>query len=382
MKILQVSDSFYPNVDGPNAVMLNLSLALQKLGHEVELLVPDYPKNRVEAEGLKIYRCPSIPAGKGYRCALPFLGRGLKKLIKNGKFDLIHLHSCFPLAKFAQKLGRKYKIPVMITVHTKFRDEFENRLKLKCLQRFMMHYIMKCIERCDGIVSVSRGMVGTLEEYGSKRCKDIKVIYNAAATPPAAEGGAVAALRKKLGTEDKFSFMFAGRLAEVKNVQFSLAVLGEVKKRGYKDFKFIIVGDGDYGKTLKKLTAEYKLTENVVFAGRISDPQTLANYYSASDLMLFPSTFDTFGLVVSEAASNCLPAAAIKGSCSAERIEHGVSGFAWEYDKCVWVEEIIKLLENPAPVKTAGEGAKNYVCLSWDTVSKEYLDFYNELKNG
>lgn len=378
MKILQVSDSFYPNVDGPNAVIVNLALTLKEMGHETELLVPEY-KQKVEVEGLKIHRCPSIPAGEGYRCALPFLCGKIKKLIKKGGFDLIHLHSCFPLAKNAKKLGNKYGIPVVITVHTKFREEFKNRIKFKFLQRFMMRYIMKCIEGCDGIVSVSKGMVDTLGEYGSKRCGDVKVIYNGTDFKPADDPEAINNLKSRLGIEDKFSFLFAGRLAEVKNVQFSLKVLGEVKKRGYNNFKFVIVGDGDYGKTLKKLTQEFGLTDNVVFAGRITEKKVLSTYYSACDVLLFPSLFDSFGLVISEGAANGLPAVTVKGSCAAERIENGVNGFAWEYDEGVWTEEIIKLLENPSLSEKAGAGAKATVYIGWREITREYLQFYKTL---
>lgn len=379
MKILEVCDSFFPNVDGPNSVMLNIALKLKEYGHEAELLVPKFHKD-VQVEGLKIYRCTSISAGKGYRCALPKVGH-VKKIIKRGGYDLIHLHSCFPLAKRAQKLGKKYGIPVIITVHTKFRDEFEKRLKTKGLQNFMMNYIMKCIEKCDGIVCVSDGMAETLKDYGLKRRGEVKVIYNATDMPPVenADGAAVEALRKKLGLDGNFVFSFAGRLAEVKNVQFSLAVLAEVKKRGYGNFKFLIIGDGEYGKTLEKTAAKLNLTENVIFAGRITNRKLLAEHYAASDLFLFPSLFDSSGLVVQEAAANGLPAITISGSCSAERIENGVNGFAWEYGAEVWTEEIIKLLNDTAAVKRAGEGAKRSVCLDWGNITKQYIEYYKTL---
>ncbi len=376
MKILEVSDSFYPNVDGPNSVMVNIALKLKELGHEVELLVPKFPQI-VNIEGLTIHRCPSISAGKGYRAALPALNGKIKKLIKKGDFDLIHLHSPFPLSKYAAKLGKKYGIPVIITVHTKFRDEFEKRLKLKFLQRFMMGYIMKCIKRCDGVVCVSDGMAETLREYGLKR-DDVKVIYNATDMPPAdiSETEAVEDVRKMHSLNGKFVFSFAGRLAEVKNVQFSLKVLAEVKKRGFDNFKFLIIGDGEYGKTLEKTAAKLGLTENVEFAGRITERKLLAEYYAACDLFLFPSLFDSSGLVIQEAAANGLPSATVAGSCAAERIENGVNGFAWDYDAGVWTDEIIKLISNPSAAKLAGERAKSSVCLNWKDITKQYCEYY------
>ncbi len=382
MKILQVLDSFFPTVDGPNSVMVNLALKLRELGHEVELLVPDFPKNRVEAEGLKIHRCRSAKSNESYRAALPFFDGKIKRLVKNGGYDVIHLHSPFTLGHFALKTGKKYGIPVVFTFHTKFRDELENRLKSKVLQKFMMNYIMNCINGCTAVTAVSYGAVETLKDYGYKNCGEVKVIYNGTDMPLyGANKSNVADLRQRLEIEDKFAFMFAGRLAEVKNVAFSLKVLAKVKERGINGFKFIIAGDGDYGKTLKKLVSEYNLTENVVFVGRISDKKTLAEYYAACNLLLFPSTFDTFGLVVSEAAANGLPAAVMEGCSSAERLEDGASGFVWKNDADFWAEKTAELIRNPMTAKRAGEGAAEKAYSGWDSIAKVYSELYLSLKN-
>lgn len=131
------------------------------------------------------------------------------------------------------KTGKKYGIPVVFTFHTKFRDELENRLKSKVLQKFMMNYIMNCINGCTAVTAVSYGAVETLKDYGYKNCGEVKVIYNGTDMPlHGADKSNVADLRQRLEIEDKFAFMFAGRLAEVKNVAFSLKVLAKVKERG------------------------------------------------------------------------------------------------------------------------------------------------------
>ena len=121
------------------------------------------------------------------------------------------------------------------------------------------------------------------------------------------------------------------------------------------------------------------MTENVIFAGKITDKKLLASYYAAADILLFPSAFDTFGLVVLEAAANATPTAALKGSCASERIEDGVSGFVWEDGAEIWAENIIKILNDPSVAKRAGQGALKYVYESWDGVSKRYSELYNEL---
>lgn len=380
MRVLEVLDDFYPDVDGPIEVIVSVARTFNNCGFgEMELLVPKYPEI-VEVEGLKIHRCFSVSANETYRAAVPQLDRKIKKIIKNGKFDVIHIHSPFTLGKYALKLGHKYKIPVIFTMHTKFRDEFERRLKSKLLRKFMMGYIMKCINGCDCVTTVSHGTVDTLAEYGYKAPQNVKVICNATSMPPlSADGEVTARIRRELGLENAFAFAYVGRLAKTKNIDFSIKVLAEVKKRGYGNFRFVIVGDGDHGKALKKQVEALSLSENVVFVGKVTDKKLLASYYSACDALLFPSAFDNASIVILEAAANGLPAVTLKGSCSAERIEDGVSGFVWENDENSWVDGVINLLNNPEAAKTAGEGAVARVYAGWEDITREYLKLYESL---
>lgn len=381
MKILLVIDSFYPNVDGPNAVVVSLAREYIKAGHEATLLVPDYPADRVEFEGLEIVRCKSVPSDEDYRAALPAFDKKVRKLIREGGFDVIHLHSPFTLGRYALRLGKKYNIPVVITVHTKFMDEFKSRLKLGVLCQIMRLYILKCIDGCDKITTVCDGMAETLVQYGSKRVSDISVIRNGTDMPfSGASRAAVKAIRVQYGLENKLAMLFTGRLARVKNVQFSLKALSILKERGCGGFVFLIVGDGEYRAELEKAVKNYNLQDSVFFAGRVTDRGKLAAYYAACDILLFPSEFDNASIVLLEAAANGLPAATVARSSSAEIIEDGVSGFVWEKDENVWAEELEKLIANPALAFRAGEGAAEKVYADWAKIARQYLALYSSLK--
>lgn len=378
MKVLEVLDCFYPNLDGPIEVAVSLARKFKENGlGEVHLLVPDYPQ-RVQVEGIQIYRCRSVKSNGDYRAALPAFDRRVKKIIKNGGYDVIHLHSPFTLGRYALKAGHKYNIPVVFTMHTKFRDEFEKRLS-RPLQKFMMNYIMKCINGCDVVTTVSRGTVNTLAEYGYKKTEEVKVVPNAAnMAPMSADPSATAEIRGRLNLEGTFAMCYIGRLVAAKNIDFSLRVLAKVKERGGK-FRFVLVGGGEYEKALKNLTKKLGLEEEVVFAGSVSDKKLLASYYSAFDLLLFPSVFDNASIVILEAAANRLPVATIKGSCSAERITDGESGFTWDNSEEVWTEEILKLLSEPSRVQRAADGALASVYVGWDDIAREYLNIYKNL---
>lgn len=67
------------------------------------------------------------------------------------------------------------------------------------------------------------------------------------------------------------------------------------------------------------------LGSKCIFTGAISQRETLRAWYCRADLFLFPSSYDTNGLVVREAAACDLAAVLIDGSCAAEGVTDGVT---------------------------------------------------------
>ena len=89
----------------------------------------------------------------------------------------------------------------------------------------------------------------------------------------------------------------------------------------------LAVGDGtdmrevqDYAKTLR-------LDGKCLFTGPVRNRETLRAWYARADLFLFPSTFDTNGLVVREAAASGLASVLVRGSCAAEDTEDCANAF-------------------------------------------------------
>ena len=380
MKILEVLDSFYPNVDGPVNVIVNIAKILnEKKLAEVELLVPDFPKQRKEIEGVKVHRCVSMKAPEGYRAGLPFLNSKVKKLIKKGNFDIIHVHSPFTLGKYVIKKAKKYKIPTLMTVHTQYKSDFERTLKLKCLQKFMLNYIMKGVNNADYVLSVSNQAGEVVKSYGYKGDK-VYIIRNGTDLKPVKiSDETLKAIEKEYGLENLFVFLFVGRIVENKNIQFSLEVLKKIKEAGLNNFKFLIVGGGDYSVKLKELAKEYNLEENVIFAGKIYDRAKLSAIYQSADLFLFPSTFDTCGIVAIEGAANSLPSVMIENSCASEVVANGVNGLALPENSEVWKDEIIKVMQDKNLLSKMKEKALQDIYVHWEDIVLQYYDFYKKV---
>lgn len=378
MKVLEVLDSFYPQIDGPINCIVNIAKTLNNKNlADVDLLVPKY-KKEVNVEGVNIFRCPTVKGPEGYMMCLPQLNKSIKKLIRN--YDLIHVHSPFPLGRYAINVAKKYNIPTLFTIHTKYKSDFERMLKSKALQNFMLRYIMQPVNKSDYVLSVSNGASETLKEYGYKG-KNIFVIRNGTDMKPCPSNEKIEKeLIEKYDLKDNVVFLFVGRIVENKNIQFSLDVLRKMKEK-FDKFKFLIVGSGNYEDKLKKLVEEYNLQNNVVFVGKVIDRDVLASFYKVADLFLFPSTFDTCGIVVIEAAANKLASVLIENSCASELVENGKNGLTYPENLSVWAEELLKIVHLKSKMKSLGEEAFNSVYFKWEDVAVKYYEFYQKVLN-
>lgn len=378
MKVLEVLDSFYPQIDGPINCIVNIAKTLKNKNlADVDLLVPKY-KKEVNVEGVNIFRCPTVKGPEGYMMCLPQLDKSIKKLIRN--YDLIHVHSPFPLGRYAINVAKKYNIPTLFTIHTKYKSDFERVLKSKALQNFMLRYIMQPVNKSDYVLSVSNGASETLKEYGYKG-KNIFVIRNGTDMKPCPSNEKIEKeLIEKYDLKDNVVFLFVGRIVENKNIQFSLDVLRKMKEK-FDKFKFLIVGSGNYEDKLKKLVEEYNLQNNVVFVGKIVDRDVLASFYKVADLFLFPSTFDTCGIVVIEAAANKLASVLIENSCASELVKNGKNGLVYLENSTVWADELLKIVKEKQKMKDMGEEAFHSVYFKWEDVAVEYYNFYDKVVN-
>ncbi len=110
-------------------------------------------------------------------------------------------------------------------------------------------------------------------------------------------------VRKKYGIKDGFTMIYAGRVSKDKSVDF-LSKIYKGVCRNYKKANLIVAGNGPELEWLKEDLKDYP---RVVFTGSIERTE-LTKLYSFADLLVFPSTTDTFGMVVLEAQSCGLPA--------------------------------------------------------------------------
>lgn len=378
--VCEMVDTYYPCVDGVIGLVRNYGNRLNKKAH-CFVAVPKASKKSgyVDNEEFEVLRCKSLGAPENYRCALPFFDHKFKKAVEKREPDIIHTHSPFSLARFAIKLGKKKHIPVVITLHTKYRDDFMRSLKgNKPLVKFMMKYMMKAFNNADSVWTVSNASKEVLREYGYKG--DIQVVRNGTdyVYPDNPKEYTDIIDEKHDLKGQKNVFLFVGRLAMYKNLKLLCDSLKILKDRGL-DFKMIFVGGGFDKDELARYIKEKDIKDRCIMTGEVDDRKILQAYFLRSDLMLFPSVFDMASVTTIEAAANKLPSVVIEGACTAETITDNVSGFYSKENAEDYANRIAYAVSDENRLKEISENAYKMVYRSWDKVVEEAYGKYKEI---
>ena len=387
LKILEVSDAFYPAVDGVVRVVDNYAVQLNKIADCTVLAPAPSRKSKYKDEhSYRVVRCYSSAAPEGYRMALPFGFSRLKRLILKENFDIIHIHSPFTMGKIALRIAKKKNIPVVMTLHTKYKQDFERELgKKNPLVKFMMWYILNSYNRADSVWTVSAEAANVLRNYGYNG--KIDVVRNATdcVYPDDAESKIqqINVLHNLEG--QKNVFLFVGRMAMYKGLKLLCDALEIVKERDY-DFKMIFVGGGFDLVKIKKYALQKGVYDRCIFTDKVLDKSLIQAYYLRGEALIFPSTFDTSGVVKVEAAAHKRAAVLIKDSCSAEEVIDDFNGFLCEENEVSLADRICSLCDNPEKTKEVGENAYQSIYKTWEDVSKEVIEKYrvviDEKKSG
>lgn len=370
MKIAIFTDSFCPGIGGTEGAVLRYATELAK-NDSVMVLAPSY-NEPVDDGGFsfKVLRAKSLQVTKNDYWALPSFTGSLKRGLEEFSPDVIHCQTLGMMAGYANKYAKKHGVPLVYTVHTKFRYCYKQALKLDFLSEMLLKHVMRRVKKGDVICSVSDSMKDELKSYGIK--KPVTIIRNGCESfdkPCEYER-----------SDDRFTLLYVGRIIDYKNLKFSFDLLKELKKIR-SDFAFVLAGSGPHEKMFKKYAEKQGLSDNVKFIGAIRDKQKLHSVYAGADLVLFPSVFDNDSLILIESACAGTPALVMRGTGSAERITDGVNGFVADGNEKAFADYINLLMNDRKKLDYAGQNAHG-ILNSWRETVDEYRKIYNDLLNN
>lgn len=377
MRIAIFTDSFLPGVGGTEKAVLGLATALAE-NNEVVVCAPYYSRKYKDDFRFRVLRANSIKITNNDYLAFPFTSCKFKKELNKFNPEIIHCQSVSPMAKYALSYVKKHNIPVVMTVHTKFKTAFERSIKSKVIVNALIKNLVKKLNKVKQVYTVSNDMIDELKSYGY--CGEVKVIRNGATfnrINNLEEVKKLAIQKYNLANKENI-FLYVGHIVKFKNLEFTINALKIIKDRGI-NFKMLFVGHGFDDDYFKNLCKKLGLEENVIFTGQITDKDLLSSLYGAGELFLFPSIFDNDPLTIVEAALHHVPAITIKNTGSSERITNNVSGFVVENDVQEFADKIIEAISDKAHLKQIGDEAEKIIPKDWSTTAQEYLNEYNNL---
>lgn len=279
MKVIIITDAWHPQVNGVVRTYEHLSEELRKLGHTVKVVGP----------GSFPFSTP-MPGYPEIRLAvMPY--KHLKKIINEFNPDCIHIPTEGPLGWAARKYCRKHKKKFSTSYHTHFPDYVAKRVGFLAPFLYKFAYarakstIRKFHDKSSRIMIATQSVEDILKDWGFK-----------APMHRVSRGANLDIF--KTGEKTLFKDMkqpialYVGRVAIEKNIEDFLKMAWDGSK--------IIVGDGPRLYEFQHKYPDYH------FVGR-KQGEELAHHYKSSDIFIFPSKTDTFGIVIIEAMASGLP---------------------------------------------------------------------------
>lgn len=401
MNICLLNDSFPPVIDGvANVVMNYAGIITNELESRVVVATPRYPDASYEGYPYKVLAYPSFDTTdfiKGYRTGNPLSIKEISQIVDT-KPEIIHTHCPAASTIMARILRKETGAPIIFTYHTKFDVDIARAVGEGLLKEGTVKTMVSNIEACDDVWVVSEGAGENLRSLGYEG--ELLVMPNGVDFPKGrATKESVQETTSKYDVPEGIPlFLFVGRMMKYKGLPIIIDALNKLSDEGI-DYRMVFVGGGadavemqdkvkGYGISLDVYDENGKLshadpaggkTGKIIFPGPEHDREKLRAWNTRADLFLFPSTYDTNGIVVREAAACGLGSVLIKGSCAAEGITDGRNGYLIEENAASMAELLRKVHGDPDGMHQVGQHAMDEIYISWSNAVRKGYDRYKEI---
>ena len=391
MRIGFFTDSYLPANHGVEISIETFREELEKMGHEVFIYAPESPGYKDKNPNVFRFKSVKIIKNPEMYNAFNFLpvGRDFKE-VSHLKLDIAHAHSPFSLGILAKYISERQLVPLVYTHHTHYPEYVKTYVGEKVLLPYLAKiYSTWFVNNSDAVIAPSLKIKKLLKEYGAKEEIPIHILPTGIDLKTFKESDLdKEKLRKKLNIPlDKKILLFVGRIGKEKNVEFLVESFKELLKKR-EDALLLIVGDGPFLDSLKKIVEEMKIGSFVKFTGRVPH-EKIISYYQSADVFLFPSLTDTQGIVILEALACGLPVVVLKDDAFDGIILDGKNGFAVEKESSkVFAQKTNLILDDTSlqkkfsklAVKTAQDFSKEKVAGKLAEIYKENIAEYYRVK--
>jgi len=179
-------------------------------------------------------------------------------------------------------------------------------------------------------------------------------------------------------------FMYVGLLIQRKGIEFLMESLASLKEKGYDEFTLVIAGDGSQREKLEMMVKDMGIEKQVTWLGWV-DYGSLGYYFQSSDIFVFPTYEDTWGLVVLEAMAFGKPVICSQLAGAVEMVKDGENGFTFNpaRDKPEALSELLrKFIDDPGLARRMGQRSKKMASLHTPEAVANHIKYIVEFALG
>ena len=373
MRIALFSGNYNYLREGANQALNTLVGYLeQRAGHSVRVYSPVTNTPAFEPEGTLVpVASVRLPLRGEFQLALG-LPRATRRDIETFAPDIVHVSTPDILGVRAQTFAKRRGIPVVASLHTLF-ETYPAFYGVGWARPLVEVHLRRFYRRSDHVFAPTRQLVAEMKQMRGDDCSSVwsrgidRELFN--------PGRRDLEWRRAYGiADDEVVVVFFGRLVLEKGVSTYVAVLKALQQQGLP-VRPLIIGSGP------ALGAFDALTGRVVTGHLMGE--SLARAVASADIMLTPSTTETFGNVVLEAMASALTVVSADVPSAQSLIMDGHTGFlSPPGDLGHYAATIERLVKNAQPRRAIGiaawEASKAY---SWDAASASVERIYQKIQN-
>lgn len=377
MRVAVFTETFLPKMDGIVRVICLLVDHLREQDIEVLIVAPnlaDHEEPVIEYNGCKVITLDGFPLPWYPECRFTGPSLTVYKELQRFKPDVAHFFHPVTVGIPGLAMAKALGIPTLVSFHLDF-ARLARHMNYGPINLGFMEGIADYLTRVifnwgDYTLAPSKKIRDDMLALGIQEVGLWKRGVDAERFNPKFYNQEMRQLMSD-GHPDDPLLLYVGRLSHEKHIHDLRPLMDALP-----NVRLALVGDGPYRAELEKIFAG----TNTHFMGYITG-ETLSQAYASADAFVFPSSLETFGLVVVEAMAAGLPIVASRVGGIPDVITEGHTGYTFDVgDTAAIIEGVRRVISSEAHMKQMGENGRTFAeTQTWGHMMDEVIDHYQRL---
>lgn len=363
LRVVVVTESFLPQVNGVTNSVLRVLEHLRAEGHQALVIAPESSGGITEYAGFRVKRVPSLEM-KGL-LPVGFPQKTIEPLIDGFNPDVIHLASPFFLGNYASRVAERLDIPTLSVYQTDIAG-FARHYGLTVAHDSLKRWVAKIHKRTTRTLAPSNWSCEDLKSTG---------VPNVHLWPRGVDSQKFSPEKRDINLRcellgdrpDRKLVGYVGRLANEKRID-DLATLD-----ARDDIQLVIVGEGPARSRLERVL------KNARFVGYQSGEE-LARYYASLDIFVHTGKHETFCQSVQEALASGVPVIAPNFGGPTDLVKHGWTGYLIDTENSYSLNHAVnQILQLAEPALMGARARESVIERTWLSVNNQLISHYTDL---